>query len=53
MNRQEIWNMKLKGMANKRKERVRAMRAKGMRWKDIGLKLGVSTQRAQQLGRDE
>lgn len=34
-----------------RQEQIRAMRAKGLTWRAIGIELGITRQRAQQIGK--
>lgn len=50
--------MKLKTLENQyreklkeRQDQIRSMRAKGLTWRTIGLELGITRQRAQQIGK--
>ncbi len=44
------WNKASKDRAEKRRKLVRDLRKKNKTWAEIGLLLGVSHQRAQQIG---
>jgi len=44
-------NLRMKKIADKRREAIRALRAKNWEWPEIGRKYGISPQRAQQLGK--
>lgn len=39
-------------MPNERTEHIRALRAEGLSWQQVGERLGISRERARQLGRD-
>lgn len=47
---QKAYNDKLSAQAEKRRIRVRALRAEGKTWAEIGARLKISRQRAYQLG---
>lgn len=50
MKKLTAWNKAEKAKADKRKAQVRKARKRGLTWREIAAMLGVSRQRAQQLG---